>query len=72
MKNAMWKNTMNGMRLLIYLLLVLIVFGACAFQNSNENCSEIQAFETFYRANGDSIAIVPRRVRAQAFQKWLM
>lgn len=65
----MWKNTMNGMRLLIYLLLVLIVFGACAFQNSNENCSEIQAFETFYRANGDSIAIVPRRVRAQAFQK---
>lgn len=30
---------------------------------------EMQAFEVFFTANGDSVSIVPRKVRTQALQK---
>lgn len=30
---------------------------------------EMQAFEAFFTANGDSVSIAPRKVRTQALQK---
>lgn len=54
----------------VYLcLMTIITLYACVSQGKREKVSEMQVFNTFYRANGDSIAIVPRKVRTQAFQK---
>ncbi len=54
----------------VYLcLMTIITLYACVSQGKREKVSEMQVFNTFYRANGDSIAIAPRKVRTQAFQK---
>ena len=54
----------------IYFLLIgLIVFNACVSGNKKPEDLDLQAFETFSRMHGDSVAIAPRRVRAKAFQR---
>ena len=42
---------------------------ACTPRGSDTEDIELQAFETFSRMHGDSVAIAPRRVRAKAFQR---
>ncbi|WP_300701749.1 histidine kinase [Bacteroides sp.] len=50
--------------------IVLIILITCTYcQKRETDISEAQAFEAFYRANGDSVALAPRKVRAEAFQK---
>lgn len=50
--------------------IALVILITCTYCVQREaDLTETQAFETFCRANGDSIAIAPRKVRAQAFQK---
>lgn len=39
---------------------------ACTSSEKTTSGDEMQAFETFFRANGDSVSIAPRRVRTQA------
>lgn len=53
----------------IGLLLTFAALYACSSQDNKAKKSEMQAFETFFLANGDSIAIVPRKIRAEAFLK---
>lgn len=65
----MYKRVKELMQICICLVMIHVALVACLPQKEQEKVSEIQTFETFYRANGDSIAIVPRKVRAQAFQK---
>lgn len=47
----------------------LMALGACVPEGKEEECTEMQAFEHFSRVHGDSVAIVPRRVRWKAFRK---
>lgn len=65
----MWKRIKERIRFYICLLVIFASLYACASQEKKTEKSEMQAFETFFLANGDSIAIVPRKVRAEAFQK---
>ena len=56
-------------RLYIYWILVFVLLGACAPGDKEDVYTEMRAFEDFSRINGDSVAIVPRKVRLKAFQK---
>lgn len=56
-------------RLCIYWLLGLVACGACAPESKERICPEMKIFEEFSRANGDSLMIVPRKIRAEAFQR---
>ena len=56
-------------RFYIYWILVLVFLGACAPGDEEDVYTEMRAFEDFSRINGDSVAIVPRKVRLKALQK---
>lgn len=56
-------------RFYLYWVLGLVLLGACAPGDKEDVCTEMRAFEDFSRINGDSVAIVPRKVRLKAFQK---
>ena len=49
--------------------IVLVLLSACTFSESRNDTSEMQAFETFFRLNVDSIATAPRWMRTQALQR---
>lgn len=65
----MYKRIKEIMQIYLSLMMTIIILYACASQEKKEKASEMQEFESFFRTNGDSIAIAPRKVRAQAFQK---
>ena len=48
---------------------ILIIWNACIPQEQKEVNPEMQAFEAFFTANGDSVSIASRKVRTQALQK---
>ena len=56
-------------RFYIYWILGFVFLGACAPGDKEDVYTEMRAFEDFSRINGDSVAIVPRKVRLKAFQK---
>ena len=56
-------------RFYIYWILGLVFLGACAPGDKEDVYTEMRAFEDFSRINGDSVAIVPRKVRLKALQK---
>ena len=56
-------------RFYIYWILGLVFLGACAPGDEEDVYTEMRAFEDFSRINGDSVAIVPRKVRLKALQK---
>lgn len=53
----------------IYWILGFVLLGACAPGDKEDVYTEMRAFEDFSHINGDSVAIVPRKVRLKAFQK---
>ena len=54
---------------MIYWILGFVLLGACAPGDKEDVYTEMRAFEDFSHINGDSVAIVPRKVRLKAFQK---
>ena len=56
-------------RFYIYWILGLVFLGACAPGDKEDVYTEMRAFEDFSHINGDSVAIVPRKVRLKALQK---
>lgn len=56
-------------RFYIYWILGFVLLGACAPRDKEDVYTEMRAFEDFSHINGDSVAIVPRKVRLKAFQK---
>ena len=56
-------------RFYIYWILGFVLLGACAPGDKEDVYTEMSAFEDFSHINGDSVAIVPRKVRLKAFQK---
>lgn len=56
-------------RFYIYWILGFVLLGACAPVDKEDVYTEMRAFEDFSHINGDSVAIVPRKVRLKAFQK---
>lgn len=56
-------------RFYIYWILGFVLLGACAPGDKEDVYTEMRAFEDFFNINGDSVAIVPRKVRLKAFQK---
>lgn len=56
-------------RFYIYWILGFVLLGACAPGDKEDVYTEMRAFEDFSKINGDSVAIVPRKVRLKAFQK---
>ena len=56
-------------RVYIYWILGFVLLGACAPGDKEDVYTEMRAFEDFSHINGDSVAIVPRKVRLKAFQK---
>ena len=56
-------------RFYIYWIFGVVVLGACAPGDKEDVYTEMRAFEDFSHINGDSVAIVPRKVRLKAFQK---
>ena len=56
-------------RFYIYWMLGFVLLGACAPGDKEDVYTEMRAFEDFSHINGDSVAIVPRKVRLKAFQK---
>lgn len=65
----MYKRIKEIMQVYLSLMMTIIILYACVSQEKKEKASEMQEFESFFRTNGDSVAIAPRKVRAQAFQK---
>ena len=59
----------NRIRFYIYWILGFVLLGACAPGDKEDVYTEMRAFEDFSHINGDSVAIVPRKVRLKAFQK---
>ena len=64
----MWKIIWTE-RLLCIGVIAFIALTACTPRERKIEQSEMQAFEAFFAANGDSVSIVPRNVRTQALQK---
>lgn len=60
---------MKRIRFHIYLLTLLLLLGACASGSREGVPTEMQDYEEFARAQGDSVAIVPRKVRQEAFRR---
>jgi len=56
-------------RFYIYWILGFVFLGVCAPGDKEDVYTEMRAFEDFSHINGDSVAIVPRKVRLKAFQK---
>ena len=56
-------------RFYIYWILGFVLLGACAPGDKEDVYTEMRAFEDFSHINGDSVAIVHRKVRLKAFQK---
>lgn len=56
-------------RFYIYWILGFVLLGACAPGDKEDVYTEMRAFEDFSHINGDSVAIVPRKVRLKALQK---
>lgn len=56
-------------RFYIYWILGFVLLGACTPGDKEDVYTEMRAFEDFSHINGDSVAIVPRKVRLKAFQK---
>lgn len=56
-------------RFYIYWILGFVLLGACAPGDKEDVYTEMRAFEDFSHINGDSVVIVPRKVRLKAFQK---
>lgn len=56
-------------RFYIYWILGFVLLEACAPGDKEDVYTEMRAFEDFSHINGDSVAIVPRKVRLKAFQK---
>lgn len=56
-------------RFYIYWILGFVLLGACAPGDKEDVYTEMRAFEDFSHINGDSVAIVPLKVRLKAFQK---
>ena len=56
-------------RFYIYWILGFVFLGACAPGDKEDVYTEMRSFEDFSHINGDSVAIVPRKVRLKAFQK---
>lgn len=56
-------------RFYIYWILGFVLLGACAPGDKEDVYTEMRVFEDFSHINGDSVAIVPRKVRLKAFQK---
>lgn len=56
-------------RFYIYWILGFVLLGACAPGDKEDVYTEMRAFEDFSHINGDSVAIVPRKVWLKAFQK---
>ena len=54
-------------RFYIYWILGFVLLGACAPGDKEDVYTEMRAFEDFSHINGDSVAIVPRKVRLKAF-----
>lgn len=50
-------------------LIAWLVFAACTPKERQAGLSEMEAYEAFFREKGDSVSIVPRRVRTQALQR---
>lgn len=61
----MWK-VIGFERLL--LVMAFMALTACGSDEAGTEWDEMQAFEAFFIANGDSISIAPRKVRTQALQ----
>ena len=53
-------------RFYIYWILGFVLLGACAPGDKEDVYTEMRAFEDFSHINGDSVAIVPRKVRLKA------
>lgn len=62
-------NRKKSALLYVSLGIFLFIWSACTFSPKRGNVSEMQAFETFFRLNVDSIATAPRWMRIQAFQR---
>lgn len=62
-------NRKKSALLYVSLGIFLFIWSACTFSPKRGNVSEMQAFETFFRLNVDSIATAPRWMRTQAFQR---
>ena len=65
----MQKRGKRQVRVILFLMGILIIWNACIPQEQKEVNPEMQAFEAFFTANGDSVSIAPRKVRTQALQK---
>ena len=65
----MQKRGKRQVRVILFLMGILIIWNACTPQEQKEVNPEMQAFEAFFIANGDSVSIAPRKVRTQALQK---
>lgn len=66
--NTMWKNV-RVRELVCIGVVAFVVLIACTPRGGAMKQDEMQAFETFFRANSDSVAIAPRKVRAEAFRR---
>lgn len=64
----MWKKT-KICELLCIWLAATVVLGACTSGEETIDRSEMQAFESFFAANRDSVSIAPRMVRTRALQR---
>ena len=64
----MWKIAWTG-RLLCIEVIAFIALTACTPREQKIERDEMQAFEAFFAANGDSVSIAPRKVRTQALQE---
>lgn len=62
-------NRKKAALLYVSLGIFLFIWSACTFSPKRGNVSEMQAFETFFRLNVDSIATAPRWMRTQVFQR---
>lgn len=64
----MWKIAWTE-RLLCIVVIAFIALTACTPREQKIEQDEMQAFEAFFAANGDSVSIAPRKVRTQALQE---
>ncbi|WP_294606939.1 histidine kinase [uncultured Bacteroides sp.] len=64
----MWKIAWTE-RLLCIVVIAFIALTACTPHKQKIEQGEMQAFEAFFAANGDSVSIAPRKVRTQALQE---
>lgn len=64
----MWKIAWTE-RLLCIVVIAFIALTACTPREQKIERDEMQAFEAFFAANGDSVSIAPRKVRTQALQE---